>query len=217
MTIERSKSKLEKFYAFFETFGTERLNGLDESYFAGLTANEKEEAWNYLLDGFSLSSERIIGLYNLDKFRAVPVFKEAISLPMARSPYPAEQQSIELNRLLMLTYIYSVEPDAKYISAMCEFAKSEFGDVRAQFAQSLPIHRLTPGAVEALKGVVFTETETIPLSSAVMKLMVIHGLDFDRKSPVYKAIYQSLSSDDTNQKLAGMRRLEQNQLPDYVS
>lgn len=219
MTIEKSepKSKLEKFYAFFQTYGTERLNGLGESYFADLNPNEKEEAWSYLLDGFSLSSERVIGLYHLDKFRAVPVFKEAISHLMAQSPYPAEQQAIELNRLLMIQFINTVEPDEKYLSAMCEFARSEFEDVRAEFAQSLPIHRLTRGTVEALKGIIFTETETIPLSSAVMKLMLIHGLDFDSKDPVYKSIYLALSSDDPKEKLAAMNRLEQNHLPDYIS
>jgi hypothetical protein len=34
------------------------------------------------------------------------------------------------------------------------------------------------------KKVIFAETQNIPLSSAVMKLMVIHGLDFGRKGPV---------------------------------
>ena len=45
MTIDNSKSKLEKFYAFFQTYGTERLNGLGESYFVGMNDDEKEEAW----------------------------------------------------------------------------------------------------------------------------------------------------------------------------
>lgn len=217
MTIENSKSKLEKFYAFFQTYGTERLNGLGESYFVGMNDDEREEAWSFLLDGFSLSTERIIGLYHLDKFRAIHVFKEAIGLPLARSPYPAAQSAIELDRLIMIQCVNSIEPDEKYISMMCEFSKSEFGEVRATFAQYLPFRRLTRSAVEALKGITYTETDSIALSSASMKLMLIHGLDVDIECSVYKSIYLALRSDDPGQKLAGMKQLEQNQQPDYIA
>lgn len=116
----------------------------------------------------------------------------------------------------MLRYINSVDPDPKYINAMNEFARSEFEDVRSQFAQSVPIDKVTPGAVDALKGMIFTETERIPLASAITKLMVIHGMDFDRKSALYKSIYMSLRSGDPNEKLAAIKRLEAMQRPDYV-
>jgi hypothetical protein len=216
MMAAKSGSKMAEFYGFFEKFGTERLNGLGESYFVDLSDSEKEEAWKFLQDGFESSAERITGLYNLDKARAVPLFKEAIELPLGSSPYPAEQKAIESNRLLMLRYINSVEPDKKYITAMCEFSKSQFEDVRTEFAQSMPVHQITHEAVDALKGMIFTETETVPLTSAITKLMVIHGMEFDRKSSVYKSLYMSLRSDDPKEKAAAMSRLERNQSPDYI-
>jgi hypothetical protein len=67
---------------------------------------------------------------------------------------------------------------------------------------------VTPEALEALKGMVFTETERIPRTSAITKLMVIYGLDFDMDDPFYKSIYLSLRSDNPKEKLSAMRRLE---------
>lgn len=211
-----SNPKLAPIYDFFEKTGAERLNGLDPGYFLALDTSEKEEAWAFLSDRFALSAERISALYNLDSEKAVAAFKKEIETPIRPSPYPAQRQSREECRLLMLRYINSVEPDEKYIAAMNEFARSEFEDVRSLFAQSVPIHKVTQSAVDALKGMIFTETERIPLASAITKFMVIHGMDFDRKNPLYKSIYMSLRSDNPNEKLAAMKRLENIQRPDFV-
>lgn len=209
-------SGLTEFYDFFEKFGTERLNGLGESYFAGLTDNEKEEAWNFLLKGFASSNERITGLYHLDSARAIKLFKSEVELPLAKSQHPAEQKAIESNRLLMLRYINKIEPSEKYITAMCEFSQSRFEDVRTEFAQALSSQHVTREAVEALKGMIFTETDTLAQSLAISKLLLIHGMEFNRKDPLYKSLYLSLLSDDIEEKAAGIRRLERNQLPNYI-
>lgn len=195
----------ELLYGFFETYGTERLNGLNERYFFGLNENEKEEAWNFLKDGFYLSSERITGLCVLDKTRAVDLFKKAVSLPLDSSPFPAEQRASESNRLLMLRYISSVEHDEKYVDAIGEFATSQFPTIRAEFAQSLPTRQLVRSAVDALKGMIFTETERVPLTSAITKFMAIHGMDYDMNDPLYKSIYLLLRSEDPKEKAFGMR------------
>jgi hypothetical protein len=211
-----SNPKLALIYGFFEKTGTERLQGLDPSYFVGLNEEEKEEAWNFLSDRFASSTDTISGLYYLDQKRAVAAFKVEIEVPIAPSPYPDQRESREECRLLMLQYINSVEPDEKYVAAINEFARSEFKQVRTLFAKSVPIHKVTEGAVEALKGIIFTETEVAPLSAAITKFMVIHGMDFDRKDPLYKSIYMSLRSDNLKEKLAAMKRLEDGQRPDYA-
>lgn len=79
----------------------------------------------------------------------------------------------------MLKYINGLEPAEEYVTVMCKLSTSEFSDVRAEFARSLPIDLLMRDAVDALKRMIFAETETIPLASAILKLMVIHGLDFE--------------------------------------
>jgi hypothetical protein len=204
----KHNSKLERFYKFFEIYGTERLNGLDESYFDELDGNEKQEAWTFLENGFTQSTERINGLYLLDKSRAVELFKQALTEAEHDSPYPEVRRESESSRLLMIRYINLIEPDEKYVNAMAEFAKSEFEDIRIQFARSLPTHEITPDAIEALKGMIYTEAETIPLSSAIIKFMEIHGMDFDSRDPLYKKIYSALSSSDPAKKKSAMDRLE---------
>jgi hypothetical protein len=208
--------KLAPIYGFFEKYGTERLHGLDPSYFLALDEREKEEAWIFLSAGFALSAERISALYNLDENRAVVAFKKAIDAPTATSPYPAEKKSMEECRLLMLECINRVAPDERHVAAINEFAGSEFEDVRAQFARSVPIHRVTRSAVDALKRMIFTETETIALTMATTKFMVIHGMDFSARDPLYKSIYRSLCSDDPKEKLSGMKQLEEAHRPDYA-
>lgn len=207
---------LAPFYQFFDTYGSERLNGLNENHFAGLSAADKEEAWNYLKQGFETSDERISGLYKLDPSRAVALFKEALKQPMEASPYAASREAIELSRLFLLKFVYSVERDRHYVDAMTKFAGSEFENVRTLFANAAPIYQVTPELVAALKGMIFTETERIPLSAAITKFMVIHGMDFDAQDPVYKKICMSLRSDDPKTKMAGMRQMEERQAPDYA-
>lgn len=214
MINSTSNPRLDSFYRFFETYGTERLNGLSESYFIGLNDNDKEEAWNFLRDGFSLSADRITGLYILNKSRAVDLFKNAVALPIESSPFPAEQQAMESNRLLMLRYINSVDSDDEYVAAMSDYANSQFPAIRAEFARSLPTHQPMPKAIDAIKGMIFTETERIPLTSAITKFMAINGMDYDMNNSLYKSIYLSLRSNDAKEKIAGIRRLESNKSPD---
>lgn len=208
MTAPMPHKKLESLYKFFETYGTERLQGLDESYFADLNESEKEQAWNFLKEGFSLSDERIRALFILDQVRAIELFKEALSLPVRSSQFAAEREAIERNRLLMVNYINGVEPTQKYIEAMSEFARSEFPKIRAQFAQSLPVQQVTQSTMDAIKGMIFTETERIPLVSAIVKFMEIHQMSYDLENPLYKSIYLSLRSDNQKEKISGLKRLE---------
>lgn len=215
MITSPANKKLEPFYRFFETYGTERLNGLSESHFHDLDASEKAEAWNFLMKR-GLSDETIKGLYLLDKDRAIGVMSQFLAAPMDTSPYLAEQEELEKARLLMLGYMNDAVPSEESIAAMCEFGRSKFKSVRALFAQSLPTNQITPDAVEALKSMIFTETETIPLSSAITKLMAIHGLEFDRHSPLYKSIFMSLRSDENREKMSAIRRLEAIRRPAYI-
>jgi hypothetical protein len=174
----------------------------------GLSESEKEQAWRFLEKEFSLSDERISALYILGRARAIELFKKALSLPVRSPQFAAEREAIERNRLLMIKYINSVEPSQKYIETMSEFARSEFPKIRAQFAQSLTVQQITQRAIDAIKGLIFTETERIPLASAIVKFMEIHQMSYDLENPLYKSIYLSLRSDDHKEKISGMKRLE---------
>jgi len=157
-----SNNKLDRLYAFFKKYGAERLHGFDASYFDGMSAAERDEAWRFLSRGPSLSTEAILGLYLLDQIRAVELFIRESDAPIASSPYTTVRQSLQSDRLLMLRCIYNVDPDEKYIVAMTEFSNSEFDEIRGEFADSLPASPATHSAVDALKRMIFTEAEKIP-------------------------------------------------------
>jgi hypothetical protein len=203
-----SNAKLTRFYRFFETYGRERLDGLNESYFAELNQTEKEEAWNFLEGGVPSSYEHIKGLYLLDRDRAIQLFSKALALPIEQSQYLSEREQLESSRLLMLSYINCVEHDPKIMKEMTEFAKSEFSHIRGQLARALPVQNIIPEAVEALKTMILTETDTGPRAAAIAKFMSIHGLKFKLRDPVYDSIYLSLSSDDPEEKLSAINKLE---------
>jgi hypothetical protein len=211
-----SNPKLAPIYEFFEKSGTERLQGLNPNYFLGLNESEKEEAWSFLSERFARSVERIEALYNLDPKRAVDTFKKAIDVLVEPSAYASERKALEECRLLMLHLINNLEPDEKYIAEINRFAGSEFKEIRAQFTRSVPTHQVTRDTVDALKGMIFTETDDTTQSTAIIKLMAIYGMNFDAKDPLYKSTYMSLRSDDHKQKLSAIKRLEAKQPPDYV-
>jgi hypothetical protein len=103
---------------------------------------------------------------------------------------------LESNRLLMLRYINEVEAEAGYIDLMTAFAESEFEEVCGEFANAVPITAVTRSAVEALKRMIGRESVGATLTSAITKLMVVHGTDFDRRDPMYKSIFLALMSAD---------------------
>jgi hypothetical protein len=216
MISSLKSSCLEKFYAFFDTTGKERLGGLDRSYFDGISEADRQEAWHFLVDDFARSPDAITGLYLLDNAKSVALFKAEIDAPMPTTPFSALRRMLESNRLLMLKYINKHDPDPTYINAVNVFANSEFEEIRGEFARAVPVAPVTRGVVDALKRMIFTETECIPITSAITKLMVIHGMDFDRHDPVYKSIFNALRSNDPNDKIAGMTRLQQQHTLDYL-
>ena len=207
---------LLKFYAFFEKSGTVRLDGLGRSYFNGMNEADLQEAWQFLENDFASSQDAITGLYLMNTDKAVALFKSEINSPMRASPYAATRRQLESNRILMLRYIYKVDPSPIYIEAMTEFSNSEFEEIRGEFAEAVPIAPVLRGTVDALKRMIFTESKCIPMTSAITKLMVFHGLDFDRHDPVYKSIFISLMSDDPDGKIAGIAQLEQRQALNYL-
>ena len=215
MTTPKPESTLADLAAFFQSYGTERLDGLDASYFVDLNTQEKEEAWEFLKAGFWSSSERIKGLYILNRHRALALFKATLAQSMADSPYPSARKEIESSRLMMLEYVCETESDRNHIESVTMFAKSQFESVRTQFAQNVPAQKIT-SVTNALQTMILTETESIPRSSAIRKLMAIHGIDFKINDPAYKSIFLSLWTGNLAEKLATIKNLETMSKASYI-
>ncbi len=200
--------KLSRLHSFFNTYGRERLDGLDSSYFRDMSPDESAEAWYFMSDRFAESVDKITGLYLLDQVRAIEQFKRALDSPMPSSEYPATRRADEINRLLMLRYVTSSDTDPRYIAMLPEFARSEFEEVRAQFAQSLSVRNATTEVVTALKEMFYSEAELLALASAIFALKKLHGWSYDPSDSRQRSIYMLLQSTDPEEKRAGMSLLE---------
>jgi len=200
--------KLDRLYKFFNTYGRERLDGLDRSFFRDMSPDESAGAWDFLSLRFAESVDKITGLYLLDEGRAIERFKQALDSPMPLSEYPAARSADEINRLLMLRYVTNSDVDPRYIAMLPEFARSEFEEVRAQFAQSLSIRNATTEVVTALKEMVYSESKRLPLASAIFALKNLYGWSYDPSDSRRRSIYMLLQSTDPEEKRAGMSLLE---------
>jgi len=205
---ETDDSKLSRLHDFFTSYGPGRLDGLDRSYFAEMTPGEQAQAWDFLLHGFPDSVDHINGLYLLDKVRAIALFKKELDAPVPPSEFTAERKEIEINRLLMLRYVTHADDAAHYLAMLPAFARSEFEEVRTQFAQSLSSYNATSEAVIGLKGMIHTETERLPLASAITALMDLHGMSYDPFDLDQRSIYMLLRSSEPDEKRTGISRLE---------
>lgn len=206
---------LDNFYGFFVDKKILRLCGLSKEHFSGFSVNDREEAWNFLVNRFSVSAERIEGMASLDKERAIGYFKKALEVPLEKSEYAAERKELEVARLLMLKHVNNFDPDERYLLALAEFAASEFEEVRAEFAYSLPVEKNTPESIDALRAMILTEVSRIPHAAAVEKIMAIHGLASD-SNPSYKSIYKLLRLGSYVEKLSAMDILAHMQQPDLI-
>jgi len=209
-------SPLARLHAFFESTGSERMQGLDETYFIGMNESEKRKVWDFLKDRFDRSSDRIVGLYLLGPLQAVELFKKAVASPIPETPYAATRRDLEGNRILMLRKIVEIEPLPEYLEAINEFSYSQFTGVRAAFARAVPKDKVTPNAIRGLKSMIFTDTEMLPLGTAIRKLMLLHGVHYDPDDPVYRSTLRSLMSQDVEEKRIGMQRLQAIRAPDYI-
>ncbi|MYM73114.1 hypothetical protein GTP56_13035 [Duganella sp. FT134W] len=200
--------ELARFYAFFETTGLARLDGLDASYFRGLTDSEKQEAWNFLEKNLKFSVDSTCGLCLINPEMAVEKFKEHVRQPLDDGLYPEERRELEENRLLMLHLILSREPSPEYAEILTGFSASEFGESRAKFAEYLPVANVSERSLNVLKTMIFTETVRIALSCAASKFMAIWGYNFEFGDERYKALYRRLTSSEEEEKKAAIQQIE---------
>lgn len=211
-----SSAGLEKFYQFFRKVGSERLHGLDESYFCNLTATEREEAWTFLAKHSRLTDEIMSGLFLLDKRRSIDLFKTVLLSPLEHSSYVAERRGIERARLTLLYYINKTQPEVEYLNQMIRFSKNEFEEIRMLFAMALPEEKTTPEILHALKSMIFTENDTFVLGSAIMKFMAIHGMDFDISNDNYKSIYNSIRIGGESERISAIGAVERVRKLDFL-
>lgn len=194
---------------FFTLIQRERLDGLDATYFSPMTDAERDMAFEYLKDGFEASEENIRGLYLCDPDKAIALFKKTLARPGKVGNSHAENDAILMGRVLMAGYVCNDESSAENIDTLANLdVMGGSEDVRNAFYKQIPSKPTTAKALSRLANGVMVETERLPRSAAVMKLMASYGLLFNMNDDNYKRIYRGLLDKDLKVKKAHLKELE---------
>ena len=191
----------QNFLDFFSTNNRERLDGLSEFHFAGMTAEERAKAFDYLLHMVQEggSRETVNGLFTADEQRAAPIVQALLEAHKLRED--AEIAAAwNLNRL---------QPDPSLIPVFIRLMSSSDKYNRANAAFYVPADDFTHELDTALKGMIRTETETLPLVNATNKYLECYGITRESVSKEeFSHFYRGLRSDEAGDKEAMFRELE---------
>lgn len=195
-------SAYQRFLDFFQLAGTQRLDGLDASYFESMTPDERRQAYDLLWSKVERggTDESVNGLFLADEARAVvdvtPLLDEGHLRPQAE--------------VLAAWNIYRLTKDVAMVAHFARRLSDPSAEVRGSAAYYAPAAAPTHSLVNGLQGMVLTETERLPLIHALNKLLECHGItetSIDKKS--YLNLYRGLRSDDTQTKIATFDLLNQ--------
>jgi len=190
----------QNFLDFFSMCNKERLDGLCENHFTGMTSHERAKAFDYLLELAKAggSEETINGLFVADHGRAVA----SVSRLLAGATLNEEAQIVaarhlyEIDRrqdLLCIFIHYMADPNAKLRKKAVYYAPADI------WSEEIRI---------ALEVMIRTETEQLARIHAVDKLLRIYGVDEQSVGEtVYLDIYRGLNSPVAHMKEAALSRL----------
>jgi hypothetical protein len=190
----------QNFLDFFSMCNKERLDGLCESHFTGMTSHERARAFDYLLELIKAggSEETINGLFIADHGRAIAAvsrmladatLNEEARIVAARHLYDIDRRQ----DLLCIFTHYMAHPDARLRKKAVYYAPADI------WSEELRI---------ALEAMIRTETEQLARIHAVDKLLRIYGVDEQSVGEtVYRDIYRGLHSPAAHMKEAALSRL----------
>lgn len=178
----------------------ERLDGLSEIHFTGMTTQERSMAFDYLLkpvqDGGS--RETVHGLFLADAARAAPIVRELLDARKLR----------EDADIAAAWHLQQIAPDATLLSVFIRLMSSTDKYNRANAAFYVPADVLTAELDAALKSMIRTETETLPLVNAINKMLECHGITRESvRKEKFSHFYLGLRSEDPRAKEAIFKEL----------
>lgn len=191
----------QNFLNFFSMNNRERLDGLNEIYFTGMTAQERSMAFDYLLNLVHEggSRETVHGLFLADAGRAAPIVRELLDAHKLR----------EDAEIAAAWDLQQIAPNASLLPVLIRLMSSTDKYNRANAAFYVPFDVLTPELDAALKGMIRTETETLPLVNATNKLLECYGITRESVSKeVFSRFYRGLRSEEARDKETVFRELD---------
>jgi hypothetical protein len=190
-----------RFLDFFSTANKERLDGLNETHFAGMSPEERSMAFDYLLKKVlnGGSRESTDGLFVADAARAAPIIRQLLDAGKLR----------ESAEIAAAWNLYQIKPDTSLLPVFIRSMSSTDKYNRANAAFYVPADALTLELDTALKGMIRTEVETLPLVNAINKLLKCHGITRESVSKDdFSAFYRGLRSDALTDKEKTFHKLD---------
>jgi uncharacterized protein YoaH (UPF0181 family) len=191
----------QNFLDFFSMHNKERLDGLNESYFNEMTAEEKEMAYKYLLNLVEKggTEESVHGLFMAAPNRAV----ESIKKLMESGVLNGEAQIAAAWNLAQRS------DDDNLIQVFIGFMNDPDVKLREKAAYYAPANKFSPKLKSCLQGMIRVETEQLARIHAVDKLLEIYGVtEQSLGEKDYLSIYRDLHNDDFKIKENAFKRLE---------
>lgn len=186
---------------FFSIYGRERLDGLSESNFSGMCVLERAKAFQLLLEQVLKggTDESVNGLFLADPLKAAPIVKDLLEKKTLRD-------SAEIAAAWNL---YSIEPDPTLLNVFIKHMSNPDKRLRSRAAFYVPADHATPELIDSLKGMIRTETESLPAINATNKLLECFGITRETVSKEeFSRFYRPLRSDDLSQVEAGFALLD---------
>lgn len=157
-------------------------------------------AFDYLLkpvqDGGS--RETVHGLFLADAARAAPIVRELLDARKLR----------EDADIAAAWNLQQIAPDATSLSVFIRLMSSTDKYNRANAAFYVPADVLTAELDAALKSMIRTETETLPLVNAINKMLECHGITRESvRKEKFSHFYLGLRSEDARAKEAIFKEL----------
>lgn len=178
----------------------ERLDGLDESYFADMTQEERAMAFAYLLKKVEAggTEESVHGLFLADKERAISVLKEFLKRNALRGD--AE--------IAAAWNLYRACPDSALTPIFIRSMSSQDRRIRAKAAYYIPSDLRDSDVISALQGMVRTETDMLASINATNKLLECYGITRESVTKEeFSRLYRGLRSNDVELKERTFKQL----------
>lgn len=179
----------------------ERLDGLSSSYFSEMTPEERNMAFDYLLQKLKAggSAETVNGLFIADQKRAMQTIE-----PMLSQPVLSDEA-----RLSAAWNISRIKRDKSMLPIFIRYLGDPNVELRESAAHFVPASNPSAELIFALRGMIRTESEQLARIHAVDKLLACYGFSEESAgSANFSALFRELHSEDIVTKEAAFKKLE---------
>ncbi|WBS04832.1 hypothetical protein OU994_11420 [Pseudoduganella sp. SL102] len=191
----------QRFLDFFEMHNKERLDGLDDSYFAAMSPDERARAFEFLLEKVEAggSEESVHGLFRANAVRATESVKALLESGRLR---PRAEIAAAWN-------LCRTGADVPVLPVFIKGMSSADSEARTNAAYYVPVDPLTDEVKAAFEKMIRTETEQLARIHAVNGLLSGCGVSKESVGKsTFLEIYRGLHSADMRAKQAAFERLD---------